>query len=315
MDIGIRFEIEGNLLKVAAIAMMGDEITTTNNRMILIVANTFDGVQTPNYFNSVVRYNEQAFELTEPGLIQTYFHNFELNSAWSLETLKIVAIVQSLVGNRQIHQAAMRPLTDTTLPIPILGAPQNLEGIYHEPNEAGEHSVDLSWDAPVYDHTYLMLYYIYRNNELLTHVVPSVRTFTDRNLEPETDYTYQIVAYYEIGASAPSNSYDVTTGFVSGFDDPILPIETRLGANYPNPFNPNTTIYFELHQPSSVVLDIFNIRGQMIKTLVDSHFDSGRHDIHWDGLDENGQSVSSGVYFYRLQAENFVDIKKMVLMK
>ena len=85
--------------------------------------------------------------------------------------------------------------------------------------------------------------------------------------------------------------------------------------NYPNPFNPETTIEYQIPSKSRIKLEIFNIRGQKVVTLVDNKQDAGFHSIKWDGKDDTEIIVSSGVYLYRLQANDFVNIKKLVLVR
>jgi len=88
-------------------------------------------------------------------------------------------------------------------------------------------------------------------------------------------------------------------------------------SNYPNPFNPTTTISFSIPNESNVELSIYNIKGQKIKTLVSAHVSAGKHSIVWNGDDESGKPVSSGVYFYKFRTEsgNYSSSKKMLLMK
>ncbi len=101
-------------------------------------------------------------------------------------------------------------------------------------------------------------------------------------------------------------------------DDNII-IQTRevfLHQNYPNPFNPTTTISFDVAQTSSfVTLDIFNIKGQKVKTLVHEVLSAGEYSVVWNGRDSNGNRVSSGIYLYRLQAYSEEHVRKMLLLK
>jgi hypothetical protein len=107
----------------------------------------------------------------------------------------------------------------------------------------------------------------------------------------------------------------LTVGYVNTEPD-VLPVVTKLQGNYPNPFNPETTISFSVAQTSSFVnLEVFNIKGQKVKTLVDEILPAGKHSVTWNGKDENGKSVASGVYFYKMKADKFVSTKKMILMK
>jgi len=85
--------------------------------------------------------------------------------------------------------------------------------------------------------------------------------------------------------------------------------------NYPNPFNPTTTIGFTLPEASQTRLQIYNIRGQLVRTLVSSNLEAGYHKVEWDGKNENGVKVASGVYIYQIHAGNFVQTKKMIMMK
>jgi hypothetical protein len=94
-----------------------------------------------------------------------------------------------------------------------------------------------------------------------------------------------------------------------------LPTSFSVSQNYPNPFNPATQFKFDLPRASQVKIEIFNILGQRVKTLVDERRRAGSHVVDWNGQDERGVEVSSGVYFYRMWADEFSDIKKMVLLK
>ncbi|MBN2000116.1 T9SS type A sorting domain-containing protein [candidate division KSB1 bacterium] len=85
--------------------------------------------------------------------------------------------------------------------------------------------------------------------------------------------------------------------------------------NYPNPFNPKTTIRFDLDRAESVHLDIYNLRGERIKNVTSGVIKSGSHSVVWDGTNDLGFPVSSGVYLYRLTAGNRIELKKMVLVR
>jgi hypothetical protein len=93
------------------------------------------------------------------------------------------------------------------------------------------------------------------------------------------------------------------------------PTEFGLRQNYPNPFNPVTTIQYALPKASDVKIEIYNILGQRVRMLVDEHQDPGYKMIHWDGKDNRGVEVSSGIYLYRIQAGDFEKCKKMILLK
>ncbi len=95
----------------------------------------------------------------------------------------------------------------------------------------------------------------------------------------------------------------------------IVAVVPVLNKNFPNPFNPSTTISFSLPSDMACKLEIYNIRGQKVHTLLKENMMAGKHSIVWDGVDDNGRSVSSGVYFYRLVTPNRSQTSKMLLMK
>ena len=89
----------------------------------------------------------------------------------------------------------------------------------------------------------------------------------------------------------------------------------QLLQNYPNPFNPQTEIAYTLPEDSHVKLAIYNTLGQEVKVLVDEYQNAGKRKVIWDGLNENGEKVASGIYFYKLDAGGSVQTKKMSLIK
>ena len=99
-------------------------------------------------------------------------------------------------------------------------------------------------------------------------------------------------------------------------DDDIVINCNKLIGNYPNPFNPATTISFSTTEyTENTEISIYNLKGQKVKTLVNNKLDEGSHHVVWDGTNENNQPVSSGVYFYKLQTGTYSAVKKMILMK
>lgn len=105
---------------------------------------------------------------------------------------------------------------------------------------------------------------------------------------------------------------------VTGIDDDSnleLPQAFQLHENYPNPFNPSTTLRYDLKESVNVQLMVYNILGQQVRTLVNGAQTAGRQSINWDGRDDLGRQVSSGIYIYRLLAGDFVQSRKMMLMK
>ena len=97
----------------------------------------------------------------------------------------------------------------------------------------------------------------------------------------------------------------------------LLPKSFALSQNYPNPFNPSTSINFSIPdgEPVHVRLRIYNLRGQLVKELVNETREPGSYAVQWEGKGRRGRSLSSGVYFYRMEAGPFVQTRKLVILK
>jgi len=106
-----------------------------------------------------------------------------------------------------------------------------------------------------------------------------------------------------MGAGKP----DITGGEV--------PTAYRLAQNFPNPFNPTTTIKFDMKAKGNVTIKLYNVAGQLVKTLVNDVKDAGSYTATWDGTNNNGSKVASGIYFYRMETKGFCKTKKMVLLR
>ena len=98
-------------------------------------------------------------------------------------------------------------------------------------------------------------------------------------------------------------------------DNVNIPYVTALQKNYPNPFNPETTIHYSLREAGPVKIEVYNIKGQLVRYLVNELKNAGNYTVIWNGKDEQGKNVSSGIYFYRMQTKNYSSTQKMMLMK
>jgi hypothetical protein len=107
----------------------------------------------------------------------------------------------------------------------------------------------------------------------------------------------------------------VTIGSIHVHNQTAVPVEFGLEQNYPNPFNPSTTIDVSVASDSQITLNIYDINGRLVSTLADGVYDTGYHSFVWNGLDQTGNQVSAGIYFYSLNAEGVSITKKMMLMK
>jgi hypothetical protein len=146
-----------------------------------------------------------------------------------------------------------------------------------------------------------------------------------------TKFTYEVPASFNaqtvrFGIKCESNDAFIflvddimikgQNGYVVANIDEVTPVvETKLLSNYPNPFNPETSISFDIKADENVSLEIYNLKGQKVKTLVNEKVKAGNHKVTWKGDDDNGKPVSSGVYFYRMTSGKYSSSKKMILMK
>jgi uncharacterized membrane protein YeaQ/YmgE (transglycosylase-associated protein family) len=112
-------------------------------------------------------------------------------------------------------------------------------------------------------------------------------------------------------AFAGEQVYDTVTGVA----DPPLTMAFALRQNDPNPFNPRTTIRFEMKRPAHALLQVFDVAGRLVTTLVNEERSSGTQEVIWQGKDSNGKQVATGVYLYRLRTADFVETRRMVLVK
>lgn len=127
-----------------------------------------------------------------------------------------------------------------------------------------------------------------------------------------TNYTASVEAVYTSGTSPMATIEFVYNGTSN---DDIINIKTELKGNYPNPFNPSTNISFSLSSEQKISLEIYNLRGEKVATLINSTLPAGNHNICWNGNDSSNRKVASGVYLYRMQTMGYTSIKKMILLK
>ncbi len=144
----------------------------------------------------------------------------------------------------------------------------------------------------------------------------------------------RIAFYFQSGTFDNDNGWYIDDIRIEGIQDPTSIGEVHfqvvtgfeLSQNYPNPFNPTTAIRYQLPKSGSVELTIYNLLGQEIRKLVNENRIAGQYTVQWDGRDETGAAVASGVYLYRLKAgepsggspgaaQGFVETKKMLLLR
>lgn len=136
------------------------------------------------------------------------------------------------------------------------------------------------------------------------------------------DPSHELMFVYNEYVDGVPHVRDLTPEFVGGqislnarTPNLALPTEFTLSQNVPNPFNPSTQVSFALPTAAKVNLSIYNVLGQHVKTLVDTDMRAGYQTVTWDGTDNTGHTVASGVYFYKLNAGDFTATKKMLMLK
>ena len=139
------------------------------------------------------------------------------------------------------------------------------------------------------------------------------------SIQNTNDDGFIIAGYTESFGAGNKDAYLIRLGSEVGVNNYFLPNVTDqhyLYSNYPNPFNPSTTISFNLQEKGEIKLEIYNIKGQKVKTLVSSNLRKGTHSFIWNGVDNSGKLVGSGIYFYKLNVNGKTEaVKKCLLMK
>jgi streptogramin lyase len=168
----------------------------------------------------------------------------------------------------------------------------------------------IEWEIPNTPLT-ILGWKVYRDGEELAVIDdPDITTYAVQGLYP---------GIYEFGFSTLYNNAE--SEFVNiqveitDANNTLPPLTTKLHGNHPNPFNPSTTIRFDLANKSDIHLSIYNLKGQLVKTLIQNELEVGRHSVDWKGKDNSEQSAASGMYFYKFKANDHLDIGKCILLK
>ena len=202
--------------------------------------------------------------------------------------------------------------------------PDSVSNFYGEQTAPNQLSITLTWENPtqgLHGGPFIdpiMGYEIERSDNTLIIINGISNGIIDSAITPGVWY-YYITPYNSIGGGGTARSNDILVE-ITGTENHQLPMTSYQLSNYPNPFNPETNISFSIagseDNNQKVSISVFNIRGQKVKTLVDKSIELGRYSVIWDSKDQNGKSVSSGIYFYKLEVDGkTIKSKKMLLLK
>jgi len=181
--------------------------------------------------------------------------------------------------------------------------------------------VQLTWEEiPDEDFNY---YAIYRSTSsgfdpgTMEPLATTTETqYLDTDVQDGITYYYVVTAYDFSGNQGEfSTEVPVQVTAIGETNDTNIPGTFVLDQNYPNPFNPSTRIRFGLPRQAEIQVVIYNILGEPIRTIAQGKFSAGYHEINWDGRDNQGRTVSAGIYIYRLEGDDVHIAKKMILMK
>jgi len=158
-------------------------------------------------------------------------------------------------------------------------------------------------------------------NAAIQHEVSNAADYTVRTMWFGFSWMYICDASITPGVAMVRNRImeAVINWMGNDVNDNITETETptpyKLAQNFPNPFNPSTTIMFDMREKGHVSLKIYNVAGQLVRTLVNGVKDAGHHKITWDGRNNDGVSIASGVYFYKMETKRFSQTRKMVMLR
>jgi hypothetical protein len=191
-------------------------------------------------------------------------------------------------------------------------------------------SLTFSWastvDADPFDQfTYTLQYSVdmgFTDNIISFYDLHDSTLFIDPDTLPRTTYFWRVKAIDSDGLTTWGSdsqthpwSFQLAATGVKDQENLGVPEEFVLYQNYPNPFNPQTTIHYVLPRTCHVTIGIFNALGQNIKTLVDEKQTRGDYRILWDGKDDFGKTVDTGIYMYSIKTDSFFEVRKMLLIQ
>jgi len=191
----------------------------------------------------------------------------------------------------------------------------------------GQNMVSINWITQ--SETNMAGYYVYRaeqaNLSTAQRISPFIEatntsqthsySYSDKDVYLNQTYHYWLESVEIYGSSNFHGPVLITMGDDQNHGTPEMTLNTELKSAYPNPFNPSTTIAYSMKDAGLVAITIYNVKGQVVKSFRAHHHNGGRYLINWDGSDDLGNPMSSGIYYYRMQSGNYSATKKVVMVK
>jgi len=180
-------------------------------------------------------------------------------------------------------------------------------------SEVAGPAVLLNWEASTAsDFKYFAIYKDGATDPITT---TTELTYTDSDVAIGESHTYSVTAFDFSGNEGPAAGVTLTVTSVTQENIGEIPTDYELSQNYPNPFNPETRVKYQVPAAGNVKIVVYSITGQEVRTLVNEHQVAGFYSVYWDGKDNHGRQIPSGIYLYRMQSKDFVSAKRMILIK
>jgi len=234
---------------------------------------------------------------------------------WSGTGEIIVEVADNFVSVRDTFLITVTPVSDPPSEFLPLQPENHATGLSQSPSFLWEESVDPDpFDFATYtlqiatDSAFSNLAYEMDTELSLEHEITEV-------LYNDSEYWWRVIATDTELLTTESVRYSFTVGYVSIEDHATLPSDFVLNQNFPNPFNPSTTLMYGIPDYTSVSLFIYDLRGNIVRTIETSNQEAGWYEYVWNGLRDDGQSVSAGLYLTRLQAGSYTKTVKMLYLK
>jgi hypothetical protein len=218
-----------------------------------------------------------------------------------------LSVITAVVSDGSLTDTAKATITVNHKPVYITKTPSTLTTVSQ--NNIGAFTVRAK------DVDGFAIQYTWKENGAVVKGPGTDSTYSKRYTDAHGTAKVVRVIYATVAGLKDSTDWSFTITDVE--KDPFgIPTEFALGQNYPNPFNPTTTIRFDLPKEAPVTMEVYNVLGVRVRTLLAGEtVSAGRHTMMWDGRDDNGNSAPSGVYLYRINANDFHASKKMTLLK